>query len=36
MVYDKLVELEAEHGELLKPATLLEQLAAEGKGFSDL
>jgi len=35
-VYDKLVELEAEHGELMKPANLLQELAAEGKGFSDL
>ena len=35
-VYDKLVELEAEHGDLMKPADLLKKLAAEGRGFGDL
>ena len=35
-VYDKMVAFEAEHGELMKPATLLAQLAEKGKGFNDL
>ena len=35
-VYDKMVAFEAEHGELMKPAPLLAQLAEKGEGFSDL
>jgi hypothetical protein len=35
-IYDKLVELQAEHGDLLAPAELLEELAEQGKGFADL
>jgi len=35
-IYDKLVEFETVHGELMKPAALLARLAEEGKGFSDL
>ncbi len=35
-VYDKMVAFEAEHGELMKPAIRLAQLAQKGKGFSDL
>jgi 3-hydroxyacyl-CoA dehydrogenase len=34
-IYDKLVEFEAVHGELMKPAALLARLAEEGKGFAD-
>ena len=34
-VYDKLVEFQTEHGDLMKPAGLLEKLAAAGKGFGD-
>lgn len=35
-VYDKMVEFEQGHGALMKPAALLERLAGEGKGFSEL
>jgi 3-hydroxyacyl-CoA dehydrogenase len=35
-IYDKLVELQAEHGALMEPADLLEELAEQGKGFADL
>ena len=35
-VYDKMVAFEAEYGKLMKPATLLAQLAEKGEGFSDL
>ena len=34
-IYDKLVEFETVHGEIMKPAALLAKLAEEGKGFSD-
>ena len=35
-VYDTMKRLHEEHGEWLKPAPLLQQLAQDGKGFSDL
>ena len=35
-VYDTMKRLHEEHGEWLKPASLLQQLAQDGKGFSDL
>ena len=35
-VHDKLVELEAEHSDRMKPADLLKKLAEGGKGFGDL
>ena len=34
-IRDRLREFEAEHGDLMKPAALLDQLADEGKGFGD-
>jgi 3-hydroxyacyl-CoA dehydrogenase len=34
-VYERVCELYRQHGELWKPAPLLEQLAKEGKGFAD-
>jgi len=35
-VYDAMKRLHEEHGEWLEPAPLLQQLAQDGKGFSDL
>ena len=35
-VYDTMKRLHEEHGEWLEPAPLLQQLAQDGKGFSDL
>ena len=35
-IYDTMSRLHDEHGEWLKPAPLLERLAAQGKGFGDL
>ena len=35
-VYDTMKHLHEEHGEWLEPAPLLQQLAQDGKGFSDL
>ncbi len=35
-VYDTMSRMHQEHGDLLKPAALLEQLAKDGKGFGDL
>lgn len=34
-IYDKMVEFETEHGNLMQPADLLEKLAKEGQGFGD-
>ncbi|MGD9867194.1 MAG: 3-hydroxyacyl-CoA dehydrogenase NAD-binding domain-containing protein [Hyphomicrobiales bacterium] len=34
-VYEKMRRLHAEHGEMLRPAPLLEDLAASGKSFAD-
>ena len=35
-IYETMTRLHDQHGEWLKPAPLLEQLAKEGKRFSDL
>jgi 3-hydroxyacyl-CoA dehydrogenase len=35
-IYDAMRRLFDEHGEWLRPASLLEQLAADGRGFGDL
>ena len=35
-IRDKLKEFQARHGDQFKPSALLEKLADEGKGFSDL
>jgi 3-hydroxyacyl-CoA dehydrogenase len=34
-VYETMRRYHAEHGELMRPASLLEKLAKEGKKFSD-
>ncbi len=34
-IYDKMVEFETEHGNLMRPADFLEKLAKEGQGFGD-
>ena len=35
-IYEAMVRLHEEHGEWLRPAPLLKQLAADGRGFGDL
>ena len=35
-IHGKMVEFETEHGNLMKPAGLLKELAKEGKGFGDI
>ena len=35
-IHRKMVEFETEHGNLMKPAGLLEELAKQGKGFGDI
>jgi 3-hydroxyacyl-CoA dehydrogenase len=34
-IHDRMLELQKKHGDLFKPAPLIEQLVAEGKGIAD-
>ena len=34
-IRDRMLELQKQHGDVFKPAPLIERLVAEGKGFAD-
>jgi 3-hydroxyacyl-CoA dehydrogenase len=34
-IRDRMLELQRKHGDVFKPAPLIERLLAEGKGFKD-